>query len=97
MVRSSTTFYSQGLGCSLEDLYEYSCFFLIYGYSCIRPGPLGCRVGRVVAHGVEGLMAAMWKGVEIAVLIVKWVLVVIVGITREIGSVMDTSCGKQGL
>lgn len=54
-------------------------------------------MGRVVAHGVEGLMAAMWKGVEIAVLIVKWVLVVIVGITREIGSVMDTSCGKQGL
>lgn len=54
-------------------------------------------MGRVVAHGVEGLMAAMWKGVERAVLIVKWVLVVMVGITRETGSVMDTSCGKQRL
>lgn len=97
MVTSPATFYLQGLGCSLEDLYEYSFFFLIHEYSCIRPGPLGCRVGRVVAHGVEGLMAAMWKGVERAVLLVKWVLVVMVGITREIGSVMDTLCGKQRL
>ena len=72
-------------------------FFLIYEYSCIRPGPLGCRVGRVVAHHMEGLMAAMWKGVEIAILIGMWVLVVMVGITREIGSVMDTLCGKQRL
>ena len=42
-------------------------------------------------------MAAMWKGVEIAILIGMWVLVVMVGITREIGSVMDTLCGKQRL
>ena len=54
-------------------------------------------MGRVVAHHMEGLMAAMWKGVEIAILIGMWVLVVMVGITREIGSVMDTLCGKQRL
>ena len=76
---------------------KYWLHFYIYECCCIRPGPLGCRVGRVVAHGVEGLMAAMWKGVERAVLLVKWVLVVMVGITREIGSVMDTLCGKQRL
>lgn len=64
-------------------------FFLIYEYNCIRPGPLGCRVGRVVAHGVEGSGDSNF--------IVMWVLVVMVGITREIGSVMDTSCGKQRL
>ena len=53
--------------------------------------------GRVVACRGEELMDNMWTGVEVAISSVEEVLVVMVGITREIGSVMDASCGKQKL
>ena len=53
--------------------------------------------GSAVARHGEELMDNMWTGVEVALSSVEEVLVGMVGITREIGSVMDASCGKQKL